>query len=106
MFCSFVQVKPTPDFKVYVYFSDGKIKLYDMKPNLGKGVFEQISDITTFMGKCTVINHTLAWDLGGNFDPYKCLDIAPMTIYTDGVVVADPLQHKAAKPKVPERPYF
>lgn len=91
-----VQVKPTQDFKVYVYFSDGKIKLFDMSPHLGKGVFTQISDIKVFMDKCTVINHTLAWDLGGNFNPYKCLDIAPDTIYEDGIEVADPLVGLAA----------
>jgi hypothetical protein len=90
-----IQVKPTQDFKVYVYFCDGKIKLFDMTPHLGKGVFRQISDIKDFVDKCTVINHTLAWDLEGNFDPFKCLDIAPDTIYQNGVDVADPLDKAA-----------
>ena len=87
-----IQVKPTQDFKVYVYFCNGKIKLYDMSPFLDKGVFKQISDIKEFMSKCTVINHTLVWDLGGNYDPYNCLDIDPETIYEDGIEVADPLR--------------
>ena len=91
MLHSVVQVKPADDFKVYVYFADGKIKLFDMAPFLGKGVFKQISDIDTFIEKCTVINHTLAWDVGGNFDEYKCLDIDPQTIYSTGVDVMDPL---------------
>ena len=67
-----------------------------MAPLLNKGVFKQISDLKVFMSKCTVINHTLAWDLGGNFDPYTCLDIAPETIYDEGVEVADPLTRTAA----------
>lgn len=91
-----IQVKPTSDFKVYVYFCDGKIKLYDVGPLLKHGVFKQISDIKTFIDKCTVINHTLAWDIGGNFDPYRCLDIDPETVYRDGIDVADPLSEKAA----------
>lgn len=91
-----VQVKPTLDFKVYVYFGDGKIKLYDVSHLLDKGVFKQISDADTFINKCTVINQTLAWDLGGNFDEYKCLDIDPETIYTTGIDVADPLSKEAA----------
>jgi hypothetical protein len=91
-----IQVKPTKDFKVYVYFDDGKIKLFDMNPHLGKGVFQQISDVDDFMEKCTVINHTLAWDIGGNFDPHKCLDIDPETIYSAGVEVADPLGEDVA----------
>jgi hypothetical protein len=94
MLHSVVQVNPTRDFKVYVYFSDGKIKLFDMNPFLGKGVFKQISDIDTFIEKCTVINHTLAWDLGGGFDPKKCLDMDPETIYTTGVDVKDPLEEE------------
>ena len=38
MLPSVIQVKPTQDPKVYVYFCDGKIKLFDMKPHLGDGV--------------------------------------------------------------------
>lgn len=96
MLHSVVQVKPTPDFKVYVYFSDGKIKLYDISPLLGKGVFKQISDVNVFIEKCTVINETLAWDIGGDFDETKCLDIDPETIYSSGVDVADPLDERIA----------
>lgn len=96
MLHSVIQVKPTPDFKVYVYFCDGKIKLFDVGPLLTQGVFKQISDVQTFVDECTLINHTLAWDLGGNFDPYNCLDIDPETIYKDGLDVEDPLAEKVA----------
>jgi hypothetical protein len=91
-----IQVKPTQDFKVYVYFDDGKIKLYDMSPLLNQGVFKQISSPEAFVEKCTVINHTLAWDIGGNFDEFKCLDIDPERIYAEGIDVADPLSEDAA----------
>jgi hypothetical protein len=86
-----VQVKPTRDFKVNVYFDDGRIKLYDVPPLLDCGVFKQISSINAFMEKCTIMGNTLAWDIGGNFDEANCLDIDPETIYTEGVEVADPL---------------
>lgn len=91
-----VQVKPTKDFKVYIYFDNGKIKLYDIAPLLNQGVFKQISDIDVFLEKCTVMNNTLAWDIGGNFDESKCLDIDPETLYTDGLDVVDPLSEKVA----------
>ena len=91
-----VQVKATLDFKVYVYFADGKIKLFDMNSLLNKGVFKKISKIEDFLSKCTVINGTLAWDIGGNFDESNCLDVDPETIYTEGVNVADPLAERAA----------
>ncbi|MEI8347203.1 MAG: DUF2442 domain-containing protein [Pseudomonadota bacterium] len=91
-----VQVKPTHDFKVYVYFCDGKIKLFNVAPMLKKGVFKKISNIDVFMEKCTVINQTLAWDVAGGFDEYNCLDIDPETIYDTGLDVADPLSKKVA----------
>lgn len=96
MIAKVVQVKPTSDFKVFVYFDDGKIKLFDMNPYLGKGVFQQISSLHDFTYKCTVLNGTLAWDLSGMFDPNHCLDIDPVTVYRDGVNVADPLKQDIA----------
>lgn len=86
-----IQVLPTKDFKVYVYFSDGRIKLYDLSHLIGTGVFQKISNIKDFMDKCTVMNGTLAWDIGGNFDCYNCIDVDPETIYTHGQEVDDPL---------------
>lgn len=63
MICSVVQVKPTCDFKVYVYFNDGKIKLYDMSPFIGTGVFKPLESNIFFVEPCTVLNNTLAWDV-------------------------------------------
>ncbi len=90
-----VQVIPQQDFTVIVYFADGIIKKYDAAPLLDKGVFKQISDITVFIEKCTVLNNTLAWDLAGGFDPYNCLDIAPDTIYLESESIHDPLSETA-----------
>lgn len=96
MLHSIIQVVPTDDFKVYAYFDTGEIKLFDMKHLLKQGVFKQISDIDTFKEKCTVMHDTLAWDIAGNFDEYKCLDIDPETIYLNGIDVQDPLSESAA----------
>lgn len=87
-----VQVLPQPDFSVYVYFSDGIIKKYDVTPLLDKGVFKQLTDPAIFNDRCTVMNNTLAWDISGVFDPYKCIDIAPETIYEKSITVSDPLE--------------
>ena len=91
-----IQVMPTDDFKVYVYFSDGKIKLFDAKHLIDKGVFKAISEISYFKETCTVINKTLAWDIGGGRDEYKCLDLNPQTVYSKGIEVKDPLAEDAA----------
>jgi hypothetical protein len=96
MSCSVVQVRPTHEFKVYVYFADGKIKLYDMRHFIGKGIFKPLESIEFFIERCTVMNDTLAWDVSGTFDPRECIDIAPETIYLDGADVTDPLASEVA----------
>lgn len=76
-----IQVKPTEDYKVYVYFDDGSIKLFDASNLVGKGVFSKIKDIQIFKSACTVLNGTLAWDLEGSYNESNCLDIDPFEIY-------------------------
>ena len=40
----------------------------------------------------TVLNGTVAWDLEGNRDETRCIDIDPFTVY-DSPVVKDPLDN-------------
>lgn len=81
MFPKVVQVIPMGNYSVYVYFEDGKIVCYDMTQMIEKEVFRPLKDITVFKEICTVMNDTLAWDIGGNRDNTNCLDIAPDTLY-------------------------
>ncbi|MCO5387632.1 DUF2442 domain-containing protein [Desulfosporosinus nitroreducens] len=90
MFRRVVQVVPTNDFRVYVYFEDGKIKLFDASNLITKGVFQRLQDISVFIDTCTVLNHTLAWDLGGKFDPSECLDLDPEELYNSCPDVMEP----------------
>ena len=90
-----IQVYPQHDFTVYVYFENGKIKLFDMKPLLQKGIFQKISEVDFFLSACTVLNNTLAWDLSGTYDPSNCIDIDPEEIYQKGSDVKDPLSSSA-----------
>ena len=76
-----VQVVPFPDRTVSVYFSDGKIVSYDVKPLLDKGVFRALQDMDIFLNRCTILNDTLAWDISGDGDPTACIDIDPETLY-------------------------
>lgn len=76
------QVVPTDDYKVYVYFDDGRIKLYDAKPLIDKGgIFKKIEDVSIFINACTILNNTLAWDITGDRNTIECIDICPDTIY-------------------------
>lgn len=81
MFPEIVQVIPTEEYTVYVYFEDGKIVCYDVKPLLEKEAFVVLKDIAFFMNACTILNDTLAWDVSGDRDTAKCIDIDPDTLY-------------------------
>lgn len=84
-----VQVYPTEDYKVYVYFEDGKIVCYDAVPLLDMDVFAPLCDKSFFIDRCTIINDTLAWDVTGDRNVCKCLDIDPETLYNLEYVVAE-----------------
>lgn len=81
MFPKIVQVIPTDDYLVYVYFEDGKIVCYDVTPLLEKEVFSPLKEKKIFMDTCTILNDTLAWDLSGMRDESACIDIDPDTLY-------------------------
>ena len=81
MFPKIVQVVPTEEYTVHVYFEDGKIVCYDAKPLLDKEVFAVLRDVEYFIKTCTIMNDTLAWDVSGNRDNTKCIDIDPYTLY-------------------------
>jgi len=91
MINTIIQVLPTDDYKVYLYFAHGEIKLYDATEILDHGIFRVLKDKKIFAETCTVLNNTLAWDLKGNFDPYECLDLDPEVLYEKSITVEDPL---------------
>lgn len=90
-----LQVLPKDNYKIYIYFSDGRVKLYDVSLLAGKGVFKKLEDKEFYFSRCTVLNGTLAWDVSGYYDPSLCIDIDPYTIYNEAVDVEDPLQATA-----------
>ncbi|MBN1039809.1 DUF2442 domain-containing protein [Clostridium botulinum] len=85
-----IQVIPTDNFNVYVYFDDGSIKLYDASEDIKSGIFTSLQDIKLFKNCCTVLNGTLAWDLEGSYDETKCLDLDPFNIYENCPEVEEP----------------
>ena len=80
------QVFPTDDYKVYLYYDNGEIKLYDCGWVLKEsGVFAGIHDIKIFKELCTIMNGTLAFDVSRTRDPYSCIDICPDTVYEESI---------------------
>ena len=51
--------------------------------------FTQLQDLNLFKNCCTVLNGTLAWDLEGNYDETKCLDLDPFNIYENSLDVEE-----------------
>lgn len=76
-----VQVIPLDNYHVQVFFDDGKIVEYDATSDLQGEVFKPLKDVNVFKKTCTILNSTLAWDLMGNRDASKCIDIDPFTLY-------------------------
>lgn len=84
------QVVPTDDYKVYLYYDNGEIKLYDCSWVLEqKGVFEKIHNIEDFKRFCTIINGTLGFDYTEKRDTYNCIDIDPDTVYEESIKAED-----------------
>lgn len=86
-----LQAVPTEDYKVYAYFNDGTIHLTDVRPLIQPGtVFEPLGNLDIFKNALTVLNGTVAWDLTGNYDKTRCIDLDPMLIWQTPEV-PDPL---------------
>lgn len=87
-----LQVFPGENYQVYVYFNDGSVRLLDVSDLIQPGtVFEALTAPEVFRDKLAVINHTVAWDMGGNHDPERCIDLDPFVVYEESPEVADPL---------------
>lgn len=76
--------------KVDCYFSTGHVRRFDMQPLLGEScgpVFRPLRDEKVFHKSMTVMNGTLAFDVAGNRDAAKCVDIDPMVIFDEGETI-------------------
>ena len=87
-----LQVLPTNDYKVYIYFDDGTIRLYDAAALLSQGVFTQLKEKNRFIDTCTVINNTLAWTPDGSYNEATCLDLDALVLYETCPIVDEPLE--------------
>lgn len=88
-----LQAIPGEGYSIFVYFNDGTVRQYDASQLITQPrVFQKLQDLNTFHSGMTVLNGTVAWDLEGNRDETRCIDIAPFTVY-DSPVVKDPLDN-------------
>jgi hypothetical protein len=66
------------DFSLDVRFSDGSTKRFDVRPYLDRGIFKELNDLDYFK-QARVAFGTVQW-------PHE-QDIAPETLYLDGVAI-------------------
>jgi hypothetical protein len=62
------KVKPTDDYQLILTFSNGEVRLFDMKPYLGKGIFRELRDVALFQ-TVRVSFDSVEWDNEADFDP-------------------------------------
>jgi hypothetical protein len=71
------RVKALDDFKLDLTFSDGKRKVFDMKPHIWGPAFEPMKGDMTFFRQAFLWRGTVAWP--------QNIDIAPEELYEKGV---------------------
>ncbi len=69
-------VKPNSDYTLTIVFANGEVKLFDVKPYLDKGIFQELRDQTLFNSVKPFLG-SVQWQNGQDF--------CPDTLYLEGV---------------------
>lgn len=62
------EVKPNSDYKLTLVFANGEVKLFDVKPYLDKGIFQELRDGTLFNSVKPFLG-SVQWQNGQDFCP-------------------------------------
>jgi hypothetical protein len=73
-----INVKAENNYLIRIWFSNGEIKVFDLKPYLDKGVFCELKERSVFFSVQPFMG-SIQWING--------LDLCPDTLYEDGVRV-------------------
>ena len=73
-------VKPNPDYTLTITFTNGEIKLFDVKPYLDKGFFQKLKEKGEFYS-VHPFPGSIQWRGGQDF--------CPDTLYEEGITIAD-----------------
>ena len=75
-----VDVKPLEEYRLWLKFTDGEEKIYDIKPHFKGKVFQPLKDKSVF--DSVYLQYGTAVWMDGE------IDIAPETLYCDGKPIA------------------
>ena len=73
-------VRANADYTLVLLFTNGEVRLFDVKPYLDKGIFKALKDVGLFNSVRSSLG-SIAWQ-GGQ-------DLCPDTLYLDSVPVPD-----------------
>lgn len=60
MYWDVLVVKPKSDYRIYVEIKDGRKGIFDMKPYLDKGVFQELKD-TNYFKRVSIEYGAVTW---------------------------------------------
>ena len=63
-----IDVKPLPDFRLEIQFTNQERRIFDVKPFLSIGVFRELQEISLF-NRVKPFNGTVVWPNELDFDP-------------------------------------
>jgi hypothetical protein len=67
-------VKPEQNFTLLITFSNGEVKIFDVKPYLGIGIFKELNDLSLFNSVKPCLG-SIEWSNG--------VDLCPDTLYLE-----------------------
>ena len=73
-------VKPNPDYTLTLTFTNGEIKVFDVKPYLDKGIFRELRNMSVFNSVKPFLG-SVQWQGGQDF--------CPDTLYLEGTKKQD-----------------
>lgn len=81
-------VTPNPDYTLTLVFTNGEVKLFDVKPYLSIGIFQELKDISLFNSVRPFFG-SVQWKNGQDF--------CPDTLYIESVPILDVQRCKVVK---------
>jgi len=68
MYLAIKEVKPQDNYLLHLTFENGEKRLFDMKPFLDFGIFQELKDLRLFKTVRTSFD-SIEWDNEADFDP-------------------------------------
>ena len=78
-------VKPNPDYALILTFANGEVRVFDVKPYFGKGIFRELRDRSLFNSVKPFLG-SIQWRNGQ--------DLCPDTLYLDSVSRQDHVESR------------